>query len=60
MYVCQSYRHVDVRGYSVEVVSQLSGFQVIRIANKHLLSEADRVRVQNQPECMCSKGISFI
>lgn len=51
---------MDVRGYSVEVVSQLSGFQVIRIANKHLLSEADRVRVQNQPEYMCSKGISFI
>lgn len=60
MYVCQRYRHVDVRGYSVEVVSQLSGFQVIRIANKHLLSETDRVRVQNQPEYMCSKGISFI
>lgn len=37
MHVCQS-KHVDVRGHSVEVISPPGGFQVIRLANKHLLS----------------------
>lgn len=51
---------MDVRGYSVEVVSQLSGFQVIRIANKHLLSEADRVKFKtSQSTCVAKAYLLF-